>query len=58
MNCPYVSIFSAKRDYETPERNSSSDKLKDHLISKRLQFIPLRSPNDQLQIVVLAAKLV
>ena len=52
MRFPYFSLFSAKRDGETPEPWSISDKSQGHLISTRVMLIPLRSPNDQLQIVV------
>ncbi len=57
MKFPYASLFNTKRDCETSERDSSSHKSQHHLISKRLRFIPLRSPNDQLQIVVFSAEL-
>ena len=57
MKFPYASLFNAKLDCETPERDSSSHKSQHHLISKRFRLIPLRSPSDQLQIVVFSAEL-
>jgi hypothetical protein len=52
MKLPYFSLFSGKRDCETPESRSIADKTQRHLISKRLLLISLRSPSDQLQIVI------
>jgi len=52
MKFPYFSLFSAKRDPETLEPWSIFGKSQHHLTSKHVMLIPLRSPNDQLQIVV------
>jgi hypothetical protein len=58
MKIPYFSLFSAKRDCETPEPSSIPERSRHHLISKQLLLIPLRAPSDQLQIVVFPAVLI
>jgi hypothetical protein len=56
MKFPSLSFFSGKRDGKPPERHSTCDQSPPHLISKRVLFIPLRSPGDQLQIVMFPAE--
>jgi hypothetical protein len=56
MKFPFLSFFSGKRDGEPPEPPSAGDRSPPHLISDRVLFIPLRSPNDQLQIVMFPAE--
>jgi hypothetical protein len=58
MKLPYFSLFSVKRDCETPEPSSFPERSGHHLISKPVLLIPLRAPSDQLQIVVFPAILI
>jgi hypothetical protein len=53
MKLSFFSLFRAKSDRETHEPRPTCDNLQQRLLSKRVQLIPLRSPGDQLQIVVL-----
>jgi hypothetical protein len=53
MKFSFFSLFGAKSDRETHELRPTCDNLQQRLLSKRVQLIPLRSPCDQLQIVVL-----
>ncbi len=52
MKFPYFPLFRAKKNCETPEPQLNFDKSQHHLLSKRVLLIPVRSPNDHLQIVV------
>jgi hypothetical protein len=55
MKFRYFSLFGAKGNGETPEPLLFSDQSQDHSVSERRMLIPLRSPSDQLQIVVFPA---
>jgi hypothetical protein len=52
MKFSFFSLFRAKSDRETHEPRPLCDDLQRRLLSKRVQLIPVRSPGDQLQIVV------
>jgi hypothetical protein len=56
MKFPYFPLFPGKRVGEIPDRHSSSDRSQHLLVSNRVLFIPLRSPSDQLQIVMFQAE--
>jgi hypothetical protein len=52
MKISRLSLFSAKSNFgEDPEASSVACKSQGHSLPRRLLLIPLRSPNDQLQIV-------